>query len=521
MDILNTINKWGYRYYYVKEDGEEYYAESIFVNRQPRSRIILETVKSLEEIINKNISKLNHPAFIKFKEIKRIKDEYCLIRDKSELVPLTVYLKEQNPSPEKRVLWFATLIEIAQNAEESDLNWSGFRLDTLWVNEEGELRLIDPEVVEVISQYRGLSELPPFEVFIPPEVFKEEKWNEPARIYSAGAILYYILTGQPPYTAPDKADLIDEIMNTQPLEPRFINYDLSPSLNSFILKLLSRDKNDRPGDWHKVMVEVKSLIDNNRVKAEARDREINRQKAERVIKIAGGRKSFRRFFRKYWKPLAVSLVVIIGFGLLSLTGGHTPVVTQKTPAPMVVEYFYQAIDEKNIIKLEDTTDLDLGRLDTLVSESHVMETMRSIYSVQKMPDEKLFGTAETDLPGKGSSFKETPDKNKVKSNSSGKGNQNVPKEGMASDQQLENNDGKIFGIRDLNILPVKEGKDHCIYRAEYVFYANLPEGKQETSMEDTLELERIDRKWQITGLKGDINYIIDGQIEKILYEGKK
>ncbi len=64
-------------------------------------------------------------------------------------------------------------------------------------------------------------------------------------IYSLGAILFELLTGQPPFRNPSPFDTLLQVIDGQPPRPRQINPEVPPALEWICLKCLERDPQSR------------------------------------------------------------------------------------------------------------------------------------------------------------------------------------------------------------------------------------------------------------------------------------
>lgn len=64
-------------------------------------------------------------------------------------------------------------------------------------------------------------------------------------IYALGAILYELLTGQPPFKAPTTLDTIVMVLEREPTPPRQLRPDIPQPLESIILKCLEKDPDKR------------------------------------------------------------------------------------------------------------------------------------------------------------------------------------------------------------------------------------------------------------------------------------
>ena len=64
-------------------------------------------------------------------------------------------------------------------------------------------------------------------------------------VYGLGAILYEILTGRPPFVAPDAYEIVRKIRNEPPTPPRRIVPQIEPALEAICLKALAKSRSDR------------------------------------------------------------------------------------------------------------------------------------------------------------------------------------------------------------------------------------------------------------------------------------
>jgi PAS domain S-box-containing protein len=60
-------------------------------------------------------------------------------------------------------------------------------------------------------------------------------------IYGLGAILYEILTGQPPFTGSNTVEVLDKVLRDDPVPPRQLWPDVPPTLDAACLKALSKE----------------------------------------------------------------------------------------------------------------------------------------------------------------------------------------------------------------------------------------------------------------------------------------
>jgi PAS domain S-box-containing protein len=92
-------------------------------------------------------------------------------------------------------------------------------------------------------------------------------------VYGLGAMLYEILTGQPPFTGADTNDILRKVREEEPLPPRQVCADVPPALEAICLRALAKQPADRPSAAADVATAVQTWQEFERRKAEQALRE--------------------------------------------------------------------------------------------------------------------------------------------------------------------------------------------------------------------------------------------------------
>ena len=79
-------------------------------------------------------------------------------------------------------------------------------------------------------------------------------------VYGLGAILYEILTGQPPFHAKTTKELLRKVRKETPLPPRHVNPQVAPALQAVCLKALSKAPGDRYASATELAQEVQRYL---------------------------------------------------------------------------------------------------------------------------------------------------------------------------------------------------------------------------------------------------------------------
>ncbi len=83
--------------------------------------------------------------------------------------------------------------------------------------------------------------------FISPEpVYGPSTADHRADLYNGGAVAYWMLTGQPPFTATSSVELLVDHVKTVPKPPSAVSeLPISPEMDAFVMTCLEKDPADR------------------------------------------------------------------------------------------------------------------------------------------------------------------------------------------------------------------------------------------------------------------------------------
>lgn len=461
----------------VERDGKKYTAEKIFVDRKPRSRLILEKIKQLREHISSDTD-FDCEAYFCFWDVDEIKGEYYILREEEKMTSLSSYLENNDPSFSQKVCWIRDILTVLEVAEDKGCDWPGISFINLRVNKEGDIRVFNPGLAGELNNYRTLAapEIEP-ELFIPPEVHRGESWHTKGWLYSLGILMYIIFSKNRPFSGQTREERLDRILSSVPVAPHVLNYDLAPEFSTLIMDLLEEN--------YSSVREVKNILDRleqeDNLLADEEQKRKNRRGSSRRKSIHEFRDRLRFFFKNTGRYVVIGFLCLVVLGYIFYPRGPEQVVTENTSYREVVEYFYRGLDEKQTHYLEQSTVRDVAGLDEMLTGTFVMEQMRKAYSNM------------------------APGRNRESSNDND--------EGSSSSKE----DWKAMGLEKLEITEI-EGGETPLFRTEYIFFAETGEGTEYYRMQDRLELERVDGIWKIISLEGDVEKLINrglSDMEKI------
>jgi serine/threonine protein kinase len=95
--------------------------------------------------------------------------------------------------------------------------------------------------------------------YMSPEQIRGQPLDGRADIYSFAASAYELVTGRPPFRGMSNQDLLNKHIVEKPVSPQMYNPDVSDEFAALVLRMLSKKKQDRPRDFHEVLMALRTM----------------------------------------------------------------------------------------------------------------------------------------------------------------------------------------------------------------------------------------------------------------------
>jgi eukaryotic-like serine/threonine-protein kinase len=136
--------------------------------------------------------------------------------------------------------------------------------DNILVASSGDVRLIDFALAQRIPT--GLSKFfwrknkpQGTRSYMSPEQIRGLPLDGRADVYSFGATCYEMVASRPPFRGSSSQDLLTKHIIEKPLSPRNYNSEVTEEFADLILRMLAKKKEERPRDFHEVLMQMRSL----------------------------------------------------------------------------------------------------------------------------------------------------------------------------------------------------------------------------------------------------------------------
>jgi serine/threonine protein kinase len=136
--------------------------------------------------------------------------------------------------------------------------------DNMLVNSAGELKLIDFALAQRIPTgwakfFWRKAKAQGTRSYMSPEQIRGLPLDARADVYSFGASAYELVTGRTPFRAGSNQELLQKHISEKAATPRVHNPDITEEFADLILKMLSKKKEERPRDFHEVLMKMRTM----------------------------------------------------------------------------------------------------------------------------------------------------------------------------------------------------------------------------------------------------------------------
>jgi serine/threonine-protein kinase len=215
------------------------------------------------------LAKLNHPNIAMAFDFGQQDGIDYLVTEYVPGITLATILTK-GPLSQKKVIGLG--IQLASGLEAAhrqEIIHCDLKPGNLQLTPDEELKILDFGLArwrEVASEMAQTLSLPPREImggtlpYMAPEQIRCEELDIRTDIWGAGTVLYEMATGERPFSPSQVSKLIEAIQHLDPPAPSTLNKQLSPALDTIILKALDKDPNRRYQTARELGVDLSRLL---------------------------------------------------------------------------------------------------------------------------------------------------------------------------------------------------------------------------------------------------------------------
>lgn len=191
------------------------------------------------------VAELDHPNIVNVYNVGKERGYYFIVMSFIEGQTLSMMLKRQKVLPIGLVLdLFDGILKGLNMAHEKGIIHRDIKPSNILIDQDMRPKIVDFGIAKKVDKEKGstkTTELAGTAYFIAPEQALGRDLDTRADLYSIGASMYYVLTGQFPYNGKNTIDIIQKHINDPVPNPSKLRKDLPPWLSLAIQKLMSKD----------------------------------------------------------------------------------------------------------------------------------------------------------------------------------------------------------------------------------------------------------------------------------------
>ena len=205
--------------------------------------------------------RLNHPFILKFIPVEKKSRPY-IVMEYLEGQTLGDLLKSVRPLPEPDAVKIASrTCEALDYLHKNQVVHRDLKPHNIMLCNDGSIRIMDFGIAKALNSRRltfvGFTPAMGTPDYMAPEQVRGSRGDEQTDIYSLGAMLYEMTTGQAPFEGDSPYVIMNARVTGDPVAPRRINTHLTPAIEEILLHALERNPKQR----YQSAAEMKAELD--------------------------------------------------------------------------------------------------------------------------------------------------------------------------------------------------------------------------------------------------------------------
>ena len=236
--------------------GVVFRARQVSLNRVVALKMILAGRLATEREVQRfraeaeAVAKLRHPNIVAIHEVGVHEGQHYFSMDLVQGRNLASLVREHPLPPATAARYVQAIAEAIHHAHQQGVIHRDLKPSNVLIDESDQPRITD---FGLAKQFKTDSDLTlsgqvlGSPNFMPPEqaAGRNQEVGPQSDLYSLGAILYYLLTGRPPFAAQSVQATLAKVLQAEPLAPRALNEAVPQDLQTICLKCLEKDTRRR------------------------------------------------------------------------------------------------------------------------------------------------------------------------------------------------------------------------------------------------------------------------------------
>ena len=230
-----------------------YKAYDVLENRVVAVKILREEYMNNDEFMrrfrneSRAISLLDHPNIVKVYDVIFSNRIQSIVMEYIDGITLKDYIEQEHVLRWKEALHFTVqILRALQHAHDKGIVHRDIKPQNIMVLRDGSVKVADFGIACLANQGQTLTQEALGSVhYISPEQARGDRIDARSDIYSAGVVLYEMLTGRLPFEGDSAVSVAIQHLSSVPLAPRDIDPSIPEPLELICMKAMNSDPNKR------------------------------------------------------------------------------------------------------------------------------------------------------------------------------------------------------------------------------------------------------------------------------------
>ena len=240
------------------------------------------------------VAQLSHPNIVSVYDVSRGGDTEYIVMELIDGITLKQYMSKRGQLNWRESLHFITqIMRGLSHAHSRGIVHRDIKPQNIMILRDGSVRVADFGIACLENSAQTLTQEALGSVhYISPEQARGDRTDARSDIYSAGVVLYEMLTGRLPFEGDSAVSVAIQHLSSIPLAPREVKEDIPEQLELICMKAMTSDINRRYASAEMMIADLEAFRKNPGVSL---DFELSDLRAEEVdeptqpLRVAGGR----------------------------------------------------------------------------------------------------------------------------------------------------------------------------------------------------------------------------------------